>query len=147
MKLSGMVGLIIVISIVFLSVGLLIDSFETNYIDTNISSSDTINQSLKDNLVSVSQINETFNPLVEDVGTIQQEEGWFMTAVVGGIMLPKIFVNFIVTLLKIVGLSQQQTFTILKFIGIPIIIISIVSISIIIWFIFKIIEQLRGYPA
>jgi len=146
MKISGVIGIVILISIIFLAGGILIDDFETNYVDTNISSASPINQSLKDSLVNSSQINETFEPLMEDFDDLKEQEGWFDAVQDGAVVLPKSFINFIGATFKMLGLSQQQIVSLLKFIGVPILIISFVFIALIVWFFFKIIEQLRRYP-
>jgi len=146
MKIGGLVGIVILISVIFLTVGLLIDDFETNYVDTNISSTSPINQSLRDDLVSETQINDTFKPLMEDFDDLKTQEGWFDAVQDAGIVLPKAFINFIGATFKMIGLSQQQTVAILKFIGIPILIISFVFIGLIVWFFFKMMEQVRRYP-
>jgi len=146
MKIGGLVGIVILISVIFLTVGLLIDDFETNYVDTNISSTSPINQSLRDDLVSETQINDTFKPLMEDFDDLKTQEGWFDAVQDAGIVLPKAFINFIGATFKMIGLSQQQTVAILKFIEIPILIISFVFIGLIVWFFFKMMEQVRRYP-
>ena len=146
MKISGMVGIVILVSVIFLAVGLLIDDFETNYVETNISSASPINQSLRDDLVSETQINDTFKPLMEDFDDLKTQEGWFDAVQDAGVVLPKAFINFIGATFKMIGLSQQQTVAILKFIGIPILLISFVFIGLIVWFFFKMMEQVRRYP-
>jgi len=146
MNIMGLIGIIMLTSIVFLAGGILIDDFEINYIDTNISSASPINQSLRESLVNQSQINETFHPLQKKVEDLQTQEGFLDVVGDGTIVLPTIFISFVVSLLKIVGLSQQQSFALLKYLGVPIIIITFLGIGIIVWFILKIIEQMRRYP-
>jgi len=147
MKISGIIGIVMLISIIFLAGGILIDDFETNYVDTNISDASPINQSLKDELVNESQVNKTFEPLMEDFEDLKTQEGWFDAVQDGTIVLPKSFINFIGATFRMLGLSQQQTVAILKFIGVPVLIISFVFVALIVWFFFKVIEQLRRYPA
>ena len=146
MKISGMVGIVILVSVIFLAVGILIDDFETNYVETNISSASPINQSLRNELVSETQINDTFQPLMEDFDDLKTQEGWFDAVTDAGVVLPKAFINFIGATFRMIGLSQQQTVAILKFIGIPILLISFVFVGLIVWFFFKMMEQVRRYP-
>lgn len=134
------------VTAIFISGGLLIDDFETNYIDTNISSSDAINQSITDDLVTQDTINDTFNPLLENVDDLKSQEGFFDAVGDGTIVLPTIFINFVVLILTFVGLTTQQTFVVLKFLQIPIILITFLGVGILIYFIFKMVEQLRRYP-
>lgn len=147
MKVGGIIGLIMLISIIFLAGSILIDDFEKNYVETNISSVSPINQSLKESLVNQSQINETFDPLQRKFEDLKSQEGFFDAVSDGTIVLPLIFIDFVVSILKIVGLTQQQAFALLKFLGIPILIITFIGIGIIVWFVLKGIEQLRRYPA
>lgn len=146
MKISGVIGIVILISAIFLIGGLLISDFEKNYIDTNISSISPINQSLRDDLVSETQINDTFSPLMKDLDDLKTQEGWFDAVQDAGVVLPLAFIKFIGATLRMIGLSQQQTIAILKFIGIPILLISFVFIGLIVWFFFKMMEQVRRYP-
>lgn len=146
MKIAGIIGMILLVSMLFLSIGILITDFETNYIDTNISSASPINQSLKESMVNESQINETFDPLQKQVEDLQSQDGFLDVVGDGTVVLPTIFISFTVSILKLVGLSQQQTISILEYIGLPIMLISFVSVAIIVFFVVKIIEQLRRYP-
>jgi len=146
MRIGGLVGIVILISVIFLTVGLIINDFEKYYVETNVSKVSPINQSLKDELVSETQINDTFKPLMEDFDDLKTQEGWFDAVQDAGIVLPKAFINFIGATFKMIGLSQQQTIAILKFIGIPILITGFVFIGLIVWFFFKMMEQVRRYP-
>lgn len=147
MNVGGIIGIIMLISIIFLAGSMLIDDFEKNYVETNISKTSPINQSLKDSLVNQSQINETFDPLQRKFSDLKSQEGFFDAITDGTIVLPTLFIDFVVSILKIVGLTQQQAFALLKFLGIPVLIITFIGIGIIVWFVLKGIEQLRRYPA
>ena len=125
---------------------MLINDFEENYVDTNISSASPINQSLKDELITQDELNETFDPLQKNVADLQSQEGFLDVLQDGTIVLPVTFINFVIAILTFVGFSQQTSFVILKYLGIPVLIITFLGVGIIIWFVFKIIEQLRRYP-
>lgn len=146
MKIAGIIGIVILVSFIFLVGGLLIDDFEKNYVETNISSSDVINQSIRDDLVGVEEVNDTFRPLMENFNDLQEATGWFDATLTGAIVLPKAFINFIVAVAVMLGLSLKQTTVILKFLAIPVLIASFVFIGLIVWFFFKMMEQLRRYP-
>lgn len=147
MNISGVIGVIFIISIIFLAGTLIIDDLETNYVDTNISSADEVNQSLKDQFINQSELNETFAPIQEKVEDLQSQEGFLDVLGDGSIVLPTLFISFVGTILSFIGLSNTQIFSILKFIQIPVIIITFIGIGIVVWFIFKIIDQIRRYPA
>lgn len=146
MNIIGIIGLVMLITAIFISGGLLIDEFETNYVDTNISSADTINQSIRDDLITQDTINETFDPLHKNVEDLQSQEGFLDVVGDGTVVLPIMFINFVVAILKFIGFSTTQSFVILKYLGIPIVLITFLGVGIIVWFTFKIIEQLRRYP-
>ena len=110
MKVGGIIGIIMLVSIIFLAGSILIDDFEKNYVETNISSTSPINQSLKDSLVSQEEINETFDPLQRKFEDLKSQEGFFDAVSDGTIVLPTLFIDFVVSILKIVGLTQHQAF-------------------------------------
>lgn len=146
MNIAEIMGLVMIVSIIFIGGGMLIDDFETNYVDTNISSADTINQSVRDDLVTQDEINETFDPLYKNIEDLQSQEGFLDVIGDGTVVLPILFIKFVVTVLTFIGFSTQTSFVILKYLGIPILIITFLGVGIIVFFIFKIIEQLRRYP-
>jgi len=146
MKIAGIVGIVILISGIFLIGGLLIDDFEKNYVETNISSSDVINQSIRDDLVSVEDVNDTFRPLMKNFNDLKESEGWFDATLTGAVVLPKAFINFVVAIAIMLGLSVQQTVVILNFLAIPVLMGSFVFVGLIVWFFFNMMEQLRRYP-
>jgi len=146
MSIKGIIGLVMIVTIIFISVGLLIDDFETNYVDTNISNADTIDQSVKDDLITQSEINATFGDLYENVEDLQTHEGFLDILQDGTIVVPTLFIKFITAILTFVGFSTTQSFVILKYLGIPILIITFIGIGILVFFLFKIIEQWRRYP-
>lgn len=146
MKIAGIIGIVILISIVFLSAGIFIDDMEENYIDTNISSSNAINQSLSGRLVNKSQINSTFFPLQEQVKDLESQEGFLDVVGDGSVVLLSMFLNFLVTIASMFGLSSQQMVVIFQYIGVPIALISFAVVGFIVFLIFKVIEQFRRYP-
>lgn len=146
MNIVGIIGIVMLITIIFIAGGLLIDDFETNYIDTNISSAETINQSIRDDLITQDEINATFDPLHKGVEELQSQEGFLDVVGDGTIVLPILFINFVIAILTFIGFSTTQSFVILKYLEIPIVIITFLGIGIIIYFTSKIIEQLRRYP-
>ena len=146
MKIGGIIGIIILITGIFLVGGLLIDDFEKNYVETNISSVDSINQSLREELVGIEEINDTFKPLMKNFDDLKEATGWFDALLTGAVVLPKAFVNFIVAVAIMIGLTLKQTTVILKFMQIALPIVSVIFVALIVWFFFKMMEQLRRYP-
>lgn len=126
--------------------GLLIDDFETNYVDTNISQSSPINQNLTDKLVTQEDVNETIDPLYRNVEDLQSQDGFFDAVGDGTIVIPTLFINFVIAILTFLGFSTQTAVVLLQYLQLPLIVISFIFVGIITWFIFKIIEQWRRYP-
>jgi len=145
MNLSGVVMLVLLVTGIFLAGGMLINDFEENYVQTNITDASPIDQSLNESLVSETDINETVDPLVKNIDDISTQEGFLDVVGDGTIVLPILFINFVLTIATFIGLTQQQTIAILEFIGIPVIIISFIVVAIVVWFVFKIVGQLRRY--
>lgn len=146
MRISGIIGLIVLTSGVLLAAGIIINGFETAYVNTSISATSPINQNLSSALVNESQLNETFAPLHAKVDDLQTSEGFLDVLGDASIVLPTLFIDFIITVLTLIGLSEQQTIALLEFIGVPLVLISFIVVALLVWFIFKIIEQLRRYP-
>ena len=138
--------MVMLVTGIFIASGLLIDEFETEYVDTNISDIDSINQSLKDDLITQDQVNTTFDSLHKNVEDLKSQEGFLDVVGDGTVVLPIMFINFVIAILTFMGFSTTQSFVILKYLGIPIALITFIGVGIIVYFTFKIIEQLRRYP-
>lgn len=146
MKIGGAIGLILLVSGIFLASGIIISDFETNYVDTNITTISPIDQNLSDDLVSESELNETFTPIQEKVDDLGSQDGFLDVLTDGSVVLPKLFIDFAMSILTMGGLAKDQAVVLLDYIGIPLIIISFIIVAIGIWFLLKIIEQVRRYP-
>lgn len=147
MNVNGLVGIVLLVTGMFIAIGLIIDDFETNYIETNISQASEIDQSLNNSLVTASDINETVYPLLENIEDLSTQEGFWDILGDGTIVLSALFINFLLTMASFIGLGEQQIIAILQFIGIPPILIGLIVIALICWIIFKAVEMERRYPS
>ena len=77
MKLSSTIMLVLLVSFVFVAWGILINDFETNYIDTNISSAAPINETFLQDFDNSEELNESMQPIFEGFQDIATDEGFF----------------------------------------------------------------------
>lgn len=148
MKLIGIIGLILLTSVILISWGGILDDFEENYIDTGISQADPVNSTFREDYDERSQqINETYSPLKEDIDDLGKQEGFLDVLGDNAVVLPKLIISLPGMILTTFTNTAGDVSTVLQQIGIPneLVLIAIVMLSII--SIFKIVELIRRYNA
>lgn len=139
MKLSGVAGFILLISVVFVSLTLIILDFETNYIDTGISSATPFNQSLFGNLSDVSDLNEAVQPLKSGFDVITEESGFFNKVLNFAVVIPIAIINVPFVIFQIMQLGITRIIEILNILGIPVELVIIASVGVFVWVVFKLV--------
>lgn len=140
MRLSGVAGFILLISVVFVSLTLIILDFETNYIDTGISSATPFNQSLFGNLSDVSQLNDSVQPIKAGWDVVTEESGFFNRVLNFAVVIPIAIINVPFVIFQIMELGIARAIELLNILGIPIELIIISSVGIFIWVLFKLVS-------
>lgn len=147
MKLIGLIGLIMIVSIVLISWGGLVSDFEQNYVNTSISKADPINSTFtEDYSERAADINDTFSPLKEDIDDLGSQDGWLDTLADGSVVLPKLIITLPGMILSTFTSAGSDMITMLNLIGIPdeLVLIAIVMLSLVA--IFKIVSMIRNDP-
>ena len=146
MKLAGMITLILMVGMVMFCWGGLVDDFETNYVDTNISEAPAVNSSFKSTYNRQDEINETFASLESDLNTIGSDASWYDRLGSGFNIIFTGFITLPAKIITVIGYGIADTTTILSDVGIPKIIIGAVVLIIFIVILFKLVEAVRKYP-
>ncbi len=146
MKLSSAIMLLILISFVFVAWGILVNDFEDNYIDTNISSATPINETFLQDFDTSVELNDTMQPIFEGFQVIATEEGFldklFDLAVIiplAIIRIPGVIFNQLVILISLISRFSEL-------INIPVPIITIAIIGMFMWILFKLVAFWRKDP-
>lgn len=147
MKLSSTLFVIMFIIIIFTSWILLVEDFETYYIDNGISSQDPLNESYKDTFMDSDEINDTFYDLQQDFESMQNDDedsGGFLSNLFSvGLAVPKAIIDFMIAILKLFDSVGTGLANLFQLIGIPIIIGSIVMISVAVYVIIQLVNLWR----
>lgn len=147
MKILGLIGLIMIVSIVLISWGGLVTDFENNYVNTSISKAPALNSSFTEDYSDrAAEINDTFSPLKGDIDDLGSQDGWLDTLTDGAVVLPKLIITLPGMILSTFKNAGSDMYTMLNTIGIPpeLTLIAIVMFSLIT--IFKIISIIRSDP-
>ena len=140
MKLSGVAGFILLISVLFVSFTLLILDFEQNYIDTGISQAAPFNQTLFGNLSDVSDLNQSVQPIKAGFYKITEESGFFNKVLNFAVVIPIAIINVPFVIFEIMQLGITRMIEVLNILGIPTEIIVVASVGIFIWVLFKLVS-------
>ena len=146
MKLSSTIMLVLLISFVFVAWIILINDFETNYIDTNISSATPINETFLQDFDNSEELNESMQPIFEGFKDIATDEGFFdkiqdlaVVVPLAIISIPGVIFNQLVILISLISRFAE-------IINIPIQIITIAVIGIFMFILFKLVAFWRRTP-
>jgi len=145
MKFITVISMMLVVTIIFFSWGVIVDDLETNYIETNISDSSGVNDSYKSTYNRVDELNETFFPVQQDFQDISEDDGWFDRIGDASIAIPKVIISIPGVLFTTVNYAISDTVSILKLAGIPAEVVLIASIFITLMILFMIIAFWRRY--
>lgn len=146
MKLSSVVMLGLLVSFVFVAWGLLIQDFETNYIDTNISTATSINETFLQDFDSSEELNESMQPIFEGFKDIATDEGFFdklqdlaVVVPLAIISVPGVIFNQLVILISLISRFSD-------IVNIPVQIIVITIIGVFMFILFKLVAFWRRTP-
>ena len=146
MKIIGFISLILLVTLVLFSWGVLVDDFEKNYVETGISETTSMNSSFRGTYNRTEEINQTFSPLRESFEEIQTADGWFEKSLAAG-SLPLVIISLPLMIFQTVGYAISDMTSLLNDMGIPpqIVIIGVVLLTL--FGLFKLIEMFNKYPA
>jgi hypothetical protein len=148
MKLIGLIGLIMLVTVVLISWAGLVADFETNYVDTGILEASAVNSTFtEDYSVRAAEMNETFSPLKKSIDDLGSDAGWLDTLVDGAVILPKLIITLPGMILATFKNAITDMITMLNLIGIPseLTLIAIVMLSLVA--VIKIIQIIRTDPS
>lgn len=140
MKISGAIGFILLLTFFFFSFGFLVDEFENNYLDTNISSGDPFNKSLIGEIDDTEFLNETIDPIRKSFEDIAEPSGFFDVIGDLAVVLPLAIIKVPGVVLAILNRGLQRSEEILNILGIPLEVIGIVFVGLFIFIIFKLVS-------
>jgi len=146
MKLLYLMGVIFLLTIVIFSWGTLVDDFEENYVDTNISEATYMNSSYKEDYNNQSSIEEEYADLEDDLNALGSDSSWFDKLGTGLNVMFKGFISLPGRILSSTADFASNSTIILTTIGIPIELIYIGVTLLTIGIIFLMIELIRRYP-
>jgi len=147
MKIVGLIGLILLSTVVLYSWGALVDDFEENYIETGISNTTSFDNNYTSTYNRRTDLNDTFYPLQEGFSDIKEDSGWFDKVQDLGFAIPITIIQLPGMIIDTVADTITDMSTIMKEIGIPTEIILIAGLGFIIFIIFKLVEFWRNYEA
>lgn len=142
---SGIIFLVFISSLIMTSWVLLVDDFETNYIDNNISSASSVSQNISSQTASAQELNDTFKNTREAISDVSESETSFETFAQGAVAIPTFFIDFVASIPTFISLTIQQTVAFTTFLNIPTEIVLYFSIGIAILFVIIMIGQMRRY--
>ena len=126
---------------------LIIEDFETNYVETNISDVDKINDTYKSTFGDAREINKSMQPLIDSLRDLGDEDkGWFEGLIEYGMVVPIAVISFVGVTFEIFGSIVTNLTTYLNDIGIPIELIGIAIIGFLAFILFKLIGFWRRTP-
>ena len=128
--------LVILVSFVSLSWIIFIQDFETNYVDTNISSVDPINETLLQDIDKSVELNKSMKPILEGFEVLATEEGFFDKLLDLAVVIPLAIIAIPGVIFVQVEILVELISKFSNFINIPkqIILLAIVGLSIFILF-------------
>lgn len=144
MKIEGIPIIALLITIILFSWVSIVDDFETNYVDTNISSASAVNETFKTNYSRIGDITETFSPLEESIKDVGESKGWFDELLSGSVVLIKAVVllpgMILITVYNLITDGTAAS----ELIGIPTELIITFALMFLIYVIFRIISYVKN---
>ena len=146
MKLSSTIMLVLLISFVFVAWGILINDFETNYIDTGISNVTPINETFLQDFDNSEELNESMQPIFEGFQDIATDEGFFDKIQDLAVVVPLAIISVpgVIFQQLVILIGLVSTFS--ELIGIPVQIILISVVGLFMFILFKLVEFWRRTP-
>jgi hypothetical protein len=147
MNISSVILTTLLIIALLTSWVLIIEDFETNYVETNISDVSEINDTYKSTFGNASEINQSMQPLVDSLRDLDEEnKGFFEGLLDYGMVIPIAIISFVGVTFEILGSIVTNLTTYLMLIGIPMEIVGIAVIGLLAFFLFKLIGFWRRTP-
>ncbi len=136
MKLSIVGGILLLLTLVFFSFGLIIDDMNTNYGNTTISPTGEFNTSLISDFNDVEALNASIAPIQRGWEQVSKAEGFLDIIGNFAIVLPKAIVSVPSVLFTIAVLGKQRLEDVLVLLGIPpeVIVIALTALAIFVVF-------------
>ena len=159
MKFSGFtMTLLLVVGILLGGMGLILE-FESSYVDTGIVNTTkyasdfniSLGNSINDSFIAgeqIAMVETVIIPLQIALKDVVDDEGagFFSASFTLLETIPKVFIKLPGAILQLVGIINTIFQEASKEIGMPFIIMSLLSLSLLIWVLFKGIEAFRRYP-
>lgn len=146
MKLSTLfLTMLLGIAIITAWLGLVAD-FETNYIETGVSSAEPMNETFNDTFISTDTINESVSALEEDLRNIEDANTWWEKLVTGAVAIPGAVINFVGLIIDLGLVGITGLTVLLKSLGIPVILVGIAALAFMLYLLFKLVAFWRRTP-
>ena len=146
MKLSTLfLTMLLGIAIITAWLGLVAD-FETNYIETGVSSAEPMNETFNDTFISTATINESVSALEEDLRNIEEANTWWEKLVTGAVAIPGAVINFVGLIIDLGLVGITGLTVLLKSLGIPVILVGIAALAFMLYLLFKLVAFWRRTP-
>ncbi len=145
-QLSTSVGIILLITFFFFSFGFLVDDFEQNYVDTNISQTSKFNQSSIDNFSDAEFIEEEMRPIKEGFDDIATDSGFFDRIQDLAVVVPIAIIKVPGVILALITRGVTRMIQVLNILGIPVEVIAMVGVGLFVWILFKLVAFWRRTP-
>ena len=146
MKLSSTIGLILLVSFVFVAWGIIINDFETNYIDTGISNASSINETFLQSFDNSEELNRTMQPIITGFEDIATDE-WFFDRIQDlAVVVPIAIISIPRLIFAQLGILITTTARLFELIKIPLPIVLIGLIGLMMFIVFKLVEFWRRTP-
>lgn len=145
---TGIVWAVFIVVFVMTIFGFLVDDFKSNYIDTGISNATAVNDTFKTTFSNSSEINNTFSDIEQAFRKIEDASGsgFFGVTLAAIEVVPKAIIKVPVAILNMLSIAGRVFIQLLNQIGLPPAVILIISVALLVYIIFKLIEFWRRYP-
>ncbi len=146
MKLSTTMMLMLVTSIVFLGWGLLVNDFETNYVQTNLTTAPSVNETFLQSFDNTEALNNSMSDVRKGFDKIATSEGFFEGLVNVGFVIPKALISIPKVLFIQLQLAITTLTQVLALINIPTAFIVIGLVGLFMFVLFKLTEFFGKHP-
>ena len=146
MKLSSMMMLMLLTSMVFLAWGLLVADFEINYVQTNISATPSVNETFLQSFDNTKALNDSMSDVRKGFDKIATSEGFFEGLVNVGFVIPKALIAIPKVLFIQLQLAITTLTDVLKLIAIDGTFIVIGLVGLFMFVLFKLVEFFGKHP-
>lgn len=146
MKISSFVLMILFVGFLFTSWNILVEDFETSYVNSTIIETEDLNDTYLETYDASNSINDSFLEIQEGLSSIRENEGWF-SGLAGGVVVAVAFIKLPLVVLNATSSALGNFLSIGMLVGIPSSLLGIVAIMVTIFIIFKLLSATRRYEA